>query len=586
MTTATFRDPDTGHVKEPGEWRRKGVNGPPIVTDVNGETVKKGTNAGRVKLHTYSRPSNFGKQVENTYNLERWKNRQGVIGMYLAPELLDEMHVLWNQEDHDTAAWKEAVDSIYKRASEAAGGMTAAERGTFGHLLTEDHDLGRSLITRIEEGEDLGLPPALQAAIQVAWAKLVDEHFEILAVEAPCVYDHWRVAGTLDRIVRLKHEMTFATPSGPVTFPAGAVVVLDIKTGGLKVAPRTQTPMYWHGYAVQIAAYARSVPYDVDAEKRGTWPWDINPNHAIIAHIDIGAALDTDVVSARLIYVDLAAGHEAGDLVVEAKAWQKQEDVFGTVDCYEVNVPVEVEAEASPAAVALAEDFEQEQAQRKEALYARYDKLSQTDQDIFGARAAGIDTSDLDAVEALLDAIENPPTTLDLAKKRMADDAKRESDRRLSAEGGPASEDDVKVFEARWELGMREHAKKWTGKIVKEAIDAGADFRLSTLNTQRRADIYCALTEWATTDLYDPKDDAPFRAAIVAALDGDTAPAGDVMTAPLGLLLGELTTTQAAHLRLVVTEIARDRMALAYTDDGTPTWVPNPNPSTSESESE
>lgn len=580
--TATFRDPDTGHVKEPGEWRRKGVNGPPIVTDVNGETVKKGTNAGRVKFQTYSRPSNFGKQVENTYNLDRWKNRQGVIGVYLEPELLDEMHVLWNQPDHDSRQWKEAVDDIYARAAIAAGAMAAAERGTFGHLLTEDHDLGRSVVTRIVDGEDLGLPPALQAAIKASWARLVDEHFEVLAVEAPCVYDHWRVAGTLDRIVRLKHEMTFDTPTGPVTFPAGAVVVLDIKTGGLKVAPSTQTPMYWHSYAVQIAAYARSVPYDVDTEKRGEWPWPINPDHAIIAHIDIAGALDTGVLATRLIYVDIAAGHAAGDIVLDCKAWQKQSDVFGVVSSYEHVIDLHDQ----PDAETTAEPEPEAHDERKQKLYARYDKLSQTDQDIFGARAAGIDTSDLDAVEALLDAIENPPTTLDLAKKRMADDAKRESDRRLSAEGGPASEDDVKVFEARWELGMREHAKKWTGKIVKEAIDAGVDFRLSTLNTQRRADIYCALTEWATTDLYDPKDDAPFRAAIVAALDGDTAPAGDVMTAPLGLLLGELTTTQAAHLRLVVTEIARDRMALAYTDDGTPTWMPNPNPSTSESESE
>ena len=60
------------YVKRPGQWRRKGENGPPIVTDPNGEAVGSGKRKGEVKLSTYSRPSSFGKQVENTYNLAKW----------------------------------------------------------------------------------------------------------------------------------------------------------------------------------------------------------------------------------------------------------------------------------------------------------------------------------------------------------------------------------------------------------------------------------------------------------------------------------------------------------------------------------
>lgn len=343
-TVTILADPvpyeDTGQ-KQPGQWRRKGDNGPPIVTDPDGVT----TQAGRVALRTYSRPSNFGKQVENTYNLEKWNERMVALGLSHSMMLAADLDQIVVELDHDSPEFKSAVDGIVVEAKRRAGAMVKAEQGTVGHLITEDSDLGRSIITRIEQGEDVGLPAHIQLAVREAWQQLIDEHFEILAVEFPCIYDRWRVAGTGDRIVRVKKPLTFNTPSGWEIIPAGAVLVLDIKTGGLKT-DRNGLPLYWLSYAVQIAAYALSQPYDIDTETRGEWPWEINSWRALIAHLDIGRALETGEMVAQLVYVDLQAGWEAGELVCRAKEWQRRKDVFSIVGQHVVTIAAPASAEA------------------------------------------------------------------------------------------------------------------------------------------------------------------------------------------------------------------------------------------------
>lgn len=83
-------DNEQVYEKQPGQWRRKGENGPPIVTDPNGEAVQSGRRRGAVKYSTYSRPSSFGKQVENTYNLQRWSERMVAVGALLIALAHDE----------------------------------------------------------------------------------------------------------------------------------------------------------------------------------------------------------------------------------------------------------------------------------------------------------------------------------------------------------------------------------------------------------------------------------------------------------------------------------------------------------------
>jgi hypothetical protein len=214
--------------------------------------------------------------------------------------------------------------------------------------------------------------------------------------------------------------------------------------------------------------------------------------------------------------------------------------------------------------------------ERRDALYARFDKLTKAQQEQFTNRLPNIDRNDLDAVEKLIDDIVDPPKIIDMAQARTARDRERDADRRLAAEGGPAFPSDIKTFELRWEMGMTKPGQKWLGRVVNEALDGGADFRLSELRSQRRADIYCALTEWATVDEFDWNHDEPFRAAIATVCNHT-----DAMPDAVGVLVGSLSTEEAAALRRLVTEIGAGRMRYLVSPDAAPVWVPR-NPSESE----
>jgi hypothetical protein len=99
----------------------------------------------------------------------------------------------------------------------------------------------------VARGVELGIPVDIQEAIARAWLRFLKDHeLTVIHTEHNVVNDALKVAGTLDRIVEWQ----------------GRRVVLDIKTGS-KVDKTA--------YAVQLARYAGSVPYDVDTDERGTW---------------------------------------------------------------------------------------------------------------------------------------------------------------------------------------------------------------------------------------------------------------------------------------------------------------------------
>lgn len=108
-----------------------------------------------------------------------------------------------------------------------------------------------------------------EQALDIArgWVELLsDNDLEVLASEQPIINDDLRLAGTLDRIVRLSKDLAF----GETVIPAGTVLVLDIKTSKLH-ADDDGVPSYWDSYPIQIAAYASAQPYDTEAEQRLTW---------------------------------------------------------------------------------------------------------------------------------------------------------------------------------------------------------------------------------------------------------------------------------------------------------------------------
>lgn len=125
--------------------------------------------------------------------------------------------------------------------------------------------------SHLQPDERFDVTTAQALDIARGWVQLLaDNGLEVLAAEQSVVVDDLKLAGTLDRIVRLTKPLTF----DDVTIPAGTVLVLDIKTSKLH-ADDDGLPSYWDTYPVQIAAYASSVPYvisdDFTEERRATW---------------------------------------------------------------------------------------------------------------------------------------------------------------------------------------------------------------------------------------------------------------------------------------------------------------------------
>jgi hypothetical protein len=304
--------------RRPGDFKRDAREGV-YVSDPTGDTVKSGKRKGEIKWVRYGRPSSLGKQAENTYNLQRWNERQLAYGMTLPDDLLESLLVALGETEPDSDAWGDAADAVIARAKALAGASDAADRGTHMHAVTDDVDQGRDWRNRAADGVALGLSIDLQAALVDCWQATMRDTIEAVAVEAACVDDTWRLAGTLDRLGRTLRPLRFVLDGGEVVdVPAGIVLVVDTKTGH----PRRRK------HAIQIASYAQSLPYDTETEQRGEWPWPIDQRHALVAHLDVNGALNGNP-SCTLVYVDLIAGREhGGATVLAAKAWAKRDDMF------------------------------------------------------------------------------------------------------------------------------------------------------------------------------------------------------------------------------------------------------------------
>jgi hypothetical protein len=323
--------------RKPGDFKRRGNDGAPYVSDPTGAVVKSGERKGEVKWCLYGRPSSFGKQIENAYNLLRWKERTLVLGC-ADPEVADLASKLVGR-DRDTPEWRSDADGVVAAAYRAAKAMEAAERGSHMHLMTELDDSELDWVKHAEAGEDMGIPRETQEAMLAAWRTMLERFgLVILAVETPVVNDIYRQAGTLDRIATLTRDLTFVVDGELVTIPADTNVVLDIKTG--KMTREGNAVQYWHSYAIQVCTYAGAVPYDVATETRGEWGWRIDQRWALIAHLPVLEALEGTAVC-RLVLVDLNAGRNAAELCVRAAAWERCNDVFGFVhDEADVEVPI------------------------------------------------------------------------------------------------------------------------------------------------------------------------------------------------------------------------------------------------------
>lgn len=488
------------------------------ITDPDGTLVKSGERKGKPKWVKYGSPSGYGKQIENTYNLAKWNERQIILGLGMDQELAEKCATLSASNPEDQA-FRDAADEVVALAKKVAKANLAADRGTHAHLLTEDHDAERDWISRALAGEDLGLSPEVQQSLINAWKTTLErDGLEILASEVACVDDGWRLAGTLDRIARCTKSLRFRLVTGEiVVIPAGTVLVLDIKSGKRRT-DRDGTVMYWGGYAIQIAAYAKSVPYDLDTESRGAWEWPIDQTHALIAHLDVLGALDGNP-SCELVYVDLVAGREhGGRCVFDARAWEDRNDVFSVGQ--------------------LADEL---------AEVAR----------CFACGADLVPGQELGCSHCL------PPLAPTLTPAEQKAQLATNPD-----EGGPADPAAIAILEGRYRV-LDPAGNSFIRALVVEAQQAQVPFHLRGNHTLRRFEVLRGLVILATAGT---DDDETLR-CVLASVVGDVAHFANVRP---GHVVGSLTAAEAALFALRCDELvtttvqhtieACGRLVLHFTD--------------------
>lgn len=549
----------------------RSTDGKPYVTDPSGATTKHDGNkadllklcaergiavadkvtvaqlhellGGRPKRLAYGSPSNRGMQIENSTNLTKWGERRVVLGVGLDPEIAASCAQLIGL-DVDSEEYKTAADGIIARAKEIAKANLAAQQGTHVHALTEDSDEDRDWVRRAEAGEILGLDKDLQARLVAGWNRMLErEGLEVLAVEASCVDDKWRLAGTLDRIVRCTKPLRFARHGGEIVeIPAGEVPVLDVKTSSKRL-DRNGCVQYWQAYAIQIASYAQSVPYDTETEQRGEWPWEISQQHALIAHPDL------DTCEWELIYCDLAAGREhGGECVVSAKAWENRTDVFSVS---QLDVPAEVSpvpasagTTSSPVDVAPSDD-EATAGAGEPALAPALIEPGQ----VPPASPARADHRVIDGPSpdrmALVDARAQLPTTVD--------------------EGADLSGAE---YGEGWAVLQRHYnelndaARSWLAYLIREATKRGLTFHAKHQRTLRCFELYRGLIFLCEAG----GDKDPILRALLAIELGDVALYPAIHP---GHLVGALDATAATRFADLVIAYNADELTSSVDDDGT-----------------
>jgi hypothetical protein len=250
---------------------------------------------GEGKFRSYARSSSWGKPLEDLNNLMGWKCRVTLLGCVVKPSLVDRAAAV---ADKDYA--RDALQAIANEALELGGAHEQANRGSAVHGLTDLVDQGR--------WDDLGkLPETIQRDL-LAYRHTMDEYeAEPLSIETFVVQDDLRVAGTFDRLLRLEDY--------PCEICSSTVYIGDLKT--------SKTANYPHSWAVQLAVYANSVPYDIESRTRVSWPEEPCKHRAVLVHLP---ALQAECV---LYWIDIHTGWQTAlTLVPAVKAWRANKNLL------------------------------------------------------------------------------------------------------------------------------------------------------------------------------------------------------------------------------------------------------------------
>ena len=235
------------------------------------------------KRTPYRRCTTFVGCLDDTNGLMKWQARQIAYGM-------------GQRNDLTLAAAaadpgdKKTLHDIAEKAKEAAKSSAAADIGTALHSFTE----------RIDRGLPLGMVP-MEYMPDLEAYKEATKNIEYLGIETFRVHDEWQIAGTADRIGMWR----------------GRPVIMDIKTGSIDYPAKM---------AMQLAMYARSVPYDIPTDTRGEDPQPVDLNWGIIIHLPAGQGV------CDLYEIDLAKGWGACLIARKVWNWRGTKDLTKQVD--------------------------------------------------------------------------------------------------------------------------------------------------------------------------------------------------------------------------------------------------------------
>jgi hypothetical protein len=242
------------------------------------------TQPGSTKRVPYRRTTTFVGALEDTYNLQKWKMRRVAYGMGQRKDLVLAAAASDPEDKHK-------LNEIVENALEAAESSAAATTGTALHSLTE----------RIDRGQPLGVIPN-EYENDIAAYQAATQNIEWCGIESFRVYDRWQVAGTADRIGKDQH---------------GRIRIYDIKTGSID---------YPHKMAMQLAMYARSLPYDIPTDKRGNPEDALDLNRGVIIHLPAGQG------RCDLYEIDIASGWGACLIAHQVWKWRGVKDLTKLFD--------------------------------------------------------------------------------------------------------------------------------------------------------------------------------------------------------------------------------------------------------------
>lgn len=195
--------------------------------------VLKSKPKGLCECVYYKRTTNWIDVIQDEFLLKQWGKRNVAWGMAHRADL--QLRAAACRPPHHpdfSKADKDELNAIAEEAGNYAGDQWKASIGTSLHKLTHIMD----------RGEELGPVPE-------RWRDDLKAYYELTKdikwhwVESFRVNDVLKVGGTVDRIGWYK----------------GRFVVMDVKTGA-----------DWNkcGFAMQLAMYARMVPYDILTDQR------------------------------------------------------------------------------------------------------------------------------------------------------------------------------------------------------------------------------------------------------------------------------------------------------------------------------